>query len=125
MDRKEFFGVAFKYFAGKGLDLVTNNPVIKKLEGLGNEDNPSHGEDWERPPGAAEYDAAFRRDCTGCDRCMIACPVNVIMVEDPDESRIPIIYTKEAPCQHCEGYPCIESCPSEALSLDRLPISQS
>lgn len=69
----------------------------------------------QRPPGAAP-EKEFHQLCTGCDGCMIACPVNVIMIEDM-EKRYPVIYPDKNPCVKCYNYPCISSCPTEALHL--------
>lgn len=99
MNRKEFFGRLF-------LTLL-DNPAANSLESFAEDSN------WERPPGAIA-EAAFKKACTGCDRCMIACPVNVIMLED-QESRRPAIYPEKDPCIHCTDTPCIAACPTGAL----------
>ena len=114
MDRKTFFATAFKYAAGKGLDLVENNPLVRQLEALGKPVAPSRVR--QRPPGAVD-EQAFVQQCTGCDACMIACPVNAIMIEDL-EARLPVIFPEEAACVHCSGYPCIAACPAAALLAD-------
>jgi ferredoxin len=106
MDRKDFFSNALKYSLGKSLSFLTSNPILKFLEDL--------AEPKQRPPGALpEQD--FLNTCTGCDACMEACPPNVIMIEDL-EKRHPLIYPEQAPCLHCDGYPCISVCPTGALN---------
>lgn len=116
MDRKTFFKKAFTLAVGKGLTLLENTPVMKAIEKLEKEaeDSTSNRRIKQRPPGTLP-EREFLQTCTGCDACMIACPVNVIMIEDM-ESRLPLIYPLEAPCISCEGYPCIKSCPTGALS---------
>lgn len=104
MDRRSFF----KSLVGKGLELISENPIILALE--------DRAKIKERPPGALVPDKEFQALCTGCDACMIACPVNVIMIEDL-KTRLPIIYPETEPCLHCTGYPCIQSCKSGALSF--------
>jgi ferredoxin len=99
MNRKEFFS--------RLMIEVLDNPVANTLENL--------AEAKERPPGAVD-EAEFKKICTGCDKCMIACPVNVIMIEDR-ESRLPIIYPEKDPCIHCDDTPCIAACPTGALIL--------
>jgi len=69
----------------------------------------------ERPPGAVPEEEFLKR-CTGCDECMKACPVNIIMIED-QELRHPVIYPEKDPCIHCEDMPCIQSCPTGALQF--------
>lgn len=116
MDRKQFLGQFFKYAAGKGIQAVTENPVVTFLEKFAEpEDTSQEAIKKERPPGAIE-ESSFQETCTGCDACMIACPVNVIMIEEGDENRLPIIYPEKDPCIHCEDYPCIKACLSSALN---------
>jgi len=94
MRRDEFFRTLLK-------------PVTTALEPLWDERVK------ERPPGALP-EPEFLERCTGCDECMKACPVNVIMIEDT-ELRYPVIYPETDPCIHCEDTPCISSCPTGAL----------
>ena len=112
MDRKTFFEKAITYAIGKGLDLVEDNPVIRKLEEFA--EDPAPQKTRQRPPGAAR-ETEFSSLCTGCDKCMAACPANIIMIEDLN-SRLPIIFPEEGPCIHCDGYPCIVVCPTNALN---------
>lgn len=114
MDRKDFFSQALRLLVGKGLELCEGNPVIAALEKLAEDPVPSKKRK-QRLPGASPTENEFQQKCTGCDACMIACPVNVVMIEDLDK-RLPLIYPDEAPCVHCSGYPCIQACPTGALS---------
>ncbi len=98
MNRKEFFS--------RLLFELLDNPISSALEEL--------AETKERPPGALP-EIQFKKNCTGCDRCMIACPVNVIMIED-QETRLPVIYPEKDPCIYCEDTPCIAACPTGALA---------
>ena len=113
MKRLDFLSKAFTLCVGKGLEALENNNIVSALESLV-EENPAEGKKWERPPGST---STFTQLCTGCDACMVACPVNVIMIENL-ETRHPLIYPEEAPCIHCDGYPCISSCNTGALSLE-------
>jgi ferredoxin len=74
----------------------------------------------QRPPGASPTEKEFRTRCVGCDACMIACPVNIVMIEDL-RTRLPLIYPEKGPCLHCTGYPCIAACPTGALSPSNSP----
>lgn len=119
MDRKDFFFTAFRLLLSKSSDTFLNNPVINALEKLADttplsDVNPSIRK--QRPPGAALTEVEFKAKCTGCDRCMAACPFNIVMIEDLDK-RHPLIYPEKDPCLQCEGYPCIQACPTEALDL--------
>ena len=101
MNRRDFF----KELLLSGFDLIKDHPLVETLEKM--------GERRERPPGAI---ARFEETCTGCDACMIACPVNVIMIEDL-EKRLPVIYPEKDPCVRCEGFPCIAACQTGALNI--------
>src|SRR5580692_6917415 len=114
MDRKTFFEKAFKLVVGKGLSLIEDNALVRALEKT-DEEKSAQEVRRQRPPGAAAEET-FTQLCTGCDACMIACPVNVIMIDDW-KKRLPLIYPDEAPCIHCQGYPCIQSCPTGALNV--------
>ncbi|MCB1136266.1 MAG: 4Fe-4S dicluster domain-containing protein [Chlamydiia bacterium] len=111
MDRGEFFSKAFTLLVGKGAALVEDTGIVSVLEDLTTPKPSAH-----RPPGASSK-TAFTAACTGCDACMIACPHNVVMVEDM-EQRHPLIYPDTAPCLRCDSYPCIAACPTAALAFD-------
>lgn len=115
MDRKDFFGKALRMIIGKGLDHLATNPVVIALEKFADGVVPSIQLKKQRPPGSAP-ETQFKQICTGCDACMIACPINVIMIEDL-EKRTPLIYPDKGPCIHCQNYPCISVCPTGALHL--------
>lgn len=108
MDRAAFFSEAWKQLKKKGAEALEKSTLATKLERLADKK--------ERPPGAPAADDLFRSLCTGCDRCMAACPVDVIMIEDLD-NRYPLIYPEKDPCIHCPDTPCITSCPTGALKL--------
>lgn len=108
MDRREFLNQAWKMFLGKAVELISETALGKALD--------EASQEKQRPPGALTPDHLFQEKCTGCDACMIACPVNVIMIDDLVK-RHPVIYPETAPCLHCEGYPCIQVCPTQALQL--------
>jgi ferredoxin len=120
MKRLDFFSKAFTLCVGKGLEVLESNQILSALENLAKE-KEEDGKKSERPPGASSSDRTFRELCTGCDACMISCPVNVVMIENL-ETRLPVIFPEEAPCIHCDGYPCVSSCPTEALSFNNLIV---
>ncbi|PJD95800.1 MAG: hypothetical protein CK425_07805 [Parachlamydia sp.] len=113
MDRETFFKTAFKKILKSGFSLIEDHPVIDYLENITDETE----EKKVRPPGAHPSEQQFQDRCTGCDACMSACPVNVIFIEDL-EKRYPLLYPEKQPCIHCAGYPCIQACPTQALSLE-------
>jgi len=103
MNRKDFLLAVVKEAGRSYFDFVDQIKVSEKKK--------------ERPPGANPIENAFLEACTGCDRCMAACPVNIIMIED-QLKRDPVIYPEESSCIHCHDYPCIQSCPTGALSKE-------
>ena len=61
--------------------------------------------------------------CSGCRRCEIACSLHHEGRIWPEASRIRVFMLVpgvEIPhfCAQCHDYPCIESCPVDALSVD-------
>lgn len=61
--------------------------------------------------------------CTGCQRCEVVCSLRHEGRIWPEASRIRVFMPfpgLEVPhlCAQCDDYPCIESCPVNALSLD-------
>jgi len=61
--------------------------------------------------------------CTGCQRCEIACSLHHEGWMWPEASRIRVFAPFpgiEVPhlCAQCDDYPCVESCPVDALSVD-------
>lgn len=111
MDRKDFLSKAFQWTVGKGLTALTENPLVDQIASIA---EPK--EKKQRPPGAHSSENTFLELCTGCDACMVACPYNVILIDDL-ERRDPIIQEKNPPCDQCTGTPCIHSCGTGALTL--------
>ncbi|MFQ6076083.1 MAG: 4Fe-4S dicluster domain-containing protein [Candidatus Bathyarchaeia archaeon] len=62
-------------------------------------------------------------NCSGCRKCEIACSLHHEGKIWPEASRIRVFMltpTLEIPhfCAQCQDYPCIESCPVDALSTN-------
>jgi Fe-S-cluster-containing hydrogenase component 2 len=62
--------------------------------------------------------------CTGCRTCEIACSLRHEGWMWPEASRIRVFMLfpgVEVPhlCSQCDDYPCVKSCPVEALSVDQ------
>lgn len=111
MDRSEFF----KYIFQKGFSLLEESAIGKTLDHLAEEGDDEKTKNKIRPPGAYPNEEGFLKRCTGCDACMAACPVHVILI-DHLERRDPFI--EQGKCIRCPGYPCIAACPTGALSFD-------
>lgn len=61
--------------------------------------------------------------CTGCRRCEIVCSLHHEGKIWPEASRVRVFMPfpgVEVPhlCAQCDDYPCVESCPVDALSVD-------
>lgn len=62
--------------------------------------------------------------CSGCRRCEIACSISHEGRIWPEASRVRVFMLvpgAEIPhlCAQCPDYPCVASCPSKALSVDK------
>lgn len=71
-----------------------------------------------RPPGASDEDE-FLALCTRCGKCNQACPYKSILMGSTDMGLglgTPFIDARESPCWLCEDFPCVEACPTTALS---------
>ncbi|MDX8366846.1 MULTISPECIES: 4Fe-4S dicluster domain-containing protein [Bacillaceae] len=71
-----------------------------------------------RPPGAAEEDE-FLALCVRCGKCNQACPYDSIKMGTEAHGfglGTPFIEARENPCRLCEDFPCVEVCPTTALS---------
>jgi len=61
--------------------------------------------------------------CTGCRRCELACSMHHEDWMWPEASRVRVFMRfpgVEVPhlCAQCDDYPCVKSCPVDALSVD-------
>ncbi len=70
-----------------------------------------------RPPGAVE-EARFVEACDACGACKDACPHDAIRGLDDRHGPLrgtPTIRAIDAPCQMCDGFPCVAACDRGAL----------
>ncbi len=76
-----------------------------------------------RPPGALE-EVAFIAACTRCGDCVDVCPAHAIVNAPPGAglaAGTPVIDPAIQPCTVCPDMPCVEVCPTDALTEpDRL-----
>lgn len=83
----------------------------------------SEGEEkirWFRPPGAIADDDAFLAACERCPHCAEACPHGAISLLGPAEGKLegsPVLHPALSPCYWCTDMPCINACPTDALSF--------
>lgn len=71
-----------------------------------------------RPPGAADEDE-FLALCIRCGKCNQACPYDSILMGSEKLGLgigTPYIVARESPCMLCEDFPCVEVCPTDALT---------
>ena len=74
-----------------------------------------------RPPGALE-EAMFLQTCERCHACADACPYDVIQICGPASGSLegpPQLTPGSEPCRWCPTMPCIDACPSGALSVGK------
>lgn len=71
-----------------------------------------------RPPGALD-EAAFLSACVRCGLCVQSCPYDTLRLFDHDASAsvgTPYFIAREIPCEMCSDIPCVQACPTGALS---------
>ncbi|MCB1137413.1 MAG: 4Fe-4S binding protein [Leptospiraceae bacterium] len=139
MDRKDFFSSglqdlgrqAYRSPAGKWLDrnLQAMSNLLSPAWGFGiSEAKPApeaeesasikKNRGYPRPPGALSDPVRFRKACTSCGDCIVACPHGSIF-NIPDLYG-PVLDPNHVACHLCADFPCIEACPEEAL----LPLEE-
>jgi ferredoxin-type protein NapG len=71
-----------------------------------------------RPPGAADEDE-FLALCIRCGKCNQACPYDSIKMGTEKHGLglgTPYIVPRDTPCYLCGDFPCVDVCPTDALS---------
>ena len=80
-----------------------------------------------RPPGALK-EKDFNAACIKCGQCVRACPYDTLKLATVEQN-IPIgtpYYTpRKIPCYMCEDIPCMNACPTGALSHDLATIEDA
>lgn len=75
---------------------------------------------WIRPPYAAD-EATFLQQCTRCDRCIEACPHDVIFRLASHVGVLangtPALDLTNRGCHLCADWPCVTACEPEALAF--------
>lgn len=107
MKRREFFTLGAKRAAGAAYQAV---------EGLGG----GRPKRWLRPPYAlTELD--FLQNCTRCDKCVEACPHDVLFLLPAncgaDVVGTPALDLVAKGCHLCADWPCVTVCEPQALRL--------
>ncbi len=77
-------------------------------------------EGWIRPPFAAS-EPEFLANCTRCDKCIEACPHDVLFALPADKGHraagTPAMDLLHRGCQMCADWPCVGACEPDALRL--------
>ena len=107
MDRREFFGTAFR---------KTTEEVVKRVNAKVENDAAR----WIRPPFAlAELE--FLLSCTRCGDCIDACPYTVLfplsMGLGTSIGKTPAMDLVNKGCHLCAGWPCVNACETGALVM--------
>lgn len=71
-----------------------------------------------RPPGAADEDE-FIAICIRCGKCIQACPHDSLLMGKEELGvglGTPYLVARDKACYLCEDFPCVNVCPTDALS---------
>lgn len=83
---------------------------------------------WIRPPFAID-ELEFMLDCTRCDKCIEACPHDVIfgLAERPEPraAGTPAMDLLRRGCHMCDDWPCVTACEPAVLKLPQMEAEQS
>ena len=111
MDRRAFFDSVIKKIS---------KTIVKIVDDKINE----RASRWARPPYAIE-EMKFLLACTRCDKCITACPYNVIFrlstKQGMQTAGTPAMDLLNKGCHLCDDWPCVTACDSGALCL---PITE-
>ncbi len=107
MDRRDFFRLGLQE-AGKTAVRLVDESVSQRARR------------WLRPP-FAQAELEFLLACTRCDKCVEACPHDVIF-KLPARLGAQVVGTPALDilnkgCHLCEDWPCVKACEPEALKL--------
>lgn len=110
MDRRSFF----KSIADKASETSVET-VAKKVN--------RRAANWIRPPYALD-EADFLSACSRCNRCVEACPHQVIF-KLPERlgaqiASTPALDLLKKGCHQCEDWPCVNACEDKALVLPEI-----
>jgi ferredoxin-type protein NapG len=85
-------------------------------------------ESWLRPPFAKE-EPAFLLACTRCDKCIEACPHDVLFKLPERLGRrvagTPAMDLLNRGCRMCGDWPCVEACEPQALLIPNPPVARA
>ncbi len=83
---------------------------------------------WIRPPFAID-ELEFLLDCTRCDKCIEACPHDVIFAlserPEPRAAGTPAMDLLRRGCHLCDDWPCVTACEPRVLKLPQMEAEQS
>ena len=107
MDRRGFFRA--------GVDMVYRGVARELHNGMG-----GHAAQWIRPPYALD-EVQFLQACTRCDKCVEACPYQVIFSLPArlgtTVAGTPALDLLNKGCRLCADWPCVTACEPGALKL--------
>jgi ferredoxin-type protein NapG len=107
MKRRDFFKLGARKTAQVALQLV-GETVARRADS------------WLRPPFAAE-ELKFLLACTRCDKCIEACPYDVLFKLParlgPQVAGTPAMDLLNRGCHMCQDWPCVAACEPDALKL--------
>ena len=105
-DRRDFFRQSFGEWAERLLEKTEERIIQQK---------------YFRPPGALP-EIAFLAACSRCGACEPVCPPHAIQLVPSSgglAAGTPAIDPKIQPCVVCHVMPCVQACPTGALTLPR------
>jgi len=80
-----------------------------------------------RPPGALK-EKDFNAACIKCGQCVRACPYDTLKLATVEQNipiGTPYFIPRKIPCYMCEDIPCMNACPTGALSHDLADIEDA
>lgn len=119
MDRRQFLGNMLRTACGvglfgMGLGLYSRQSAALPPQAI-------------RPPGALSEEE-FVGACIRCGLCVRDCPYDILslgQLGDRIPTGTPYFVARTGPCEMCEDIPCLQACPTNALSHELTDINDA
>lgn len=116
-----------RQFVASCLGMAGSAGVLGLLLGTYSEQSKARPAWAIRPPGAlAEED--FASACVRCGLCVRACPYDTLKLAELGDgvtAGTPYFVARQVPCEMCADIPCVEACPTGALTKELKDIRKA
>lgn len=116
-----------RQFVASCLGMAGSAGVLGLLLGTYSEQSKARPAWAIRPPGALAEDD-FAAACVRCGLCVRACPYDTLKLAELGDgvtAGTPYFIARQVPCEMCPDIPCVEACPTGALTKELQDIRKA